>query len=43
METRLQELSAGIFTDSGQLFRNRFTGPGRIAVQSMSYRMETSD
>lgn len=43
METKFQKLSTGLFASAGQLFWNRFTGPGRIAVQSMSYHMETSD
>jgi uncharacterized protein (AIM24 family) len=36
MQTQFQKLSTGIFA-SGQLFWNRFTGPGRVGIQSMYY------
>ena len=37
METIFQKLATGIFGSGGQLFWNRFTGPGRIGLQSMYY------
>jgi uncharacterized protein (AIM24 family) len=36
METMLQQLTTGIFGRGSQLFWNRFTGPGRVGMQSMS-------
>lgn len=36
METKWQSLSAGLFGSGGQITWNRFTGPGRIGIQSMS-------
>ncbi len=41
METQFQRLSTGFFASAGQLFWNRFTGPGRVAVQSMYLHMPT--
>ncbi len=41
METQFQRLSTGFFASAGQLSWNRFTGPGRIAVQSMYMHMPT--
>lgn len=35
METKLQTLSQGLFAGAGQICWNRFTGPGRVGVQSM--------
>lgn len=37
METQFQRLATGLFASAGQLVWNRFTGPGRIALQSMSF------
>lgn len=37
METIFQRLSTGFFASAGQIFWNRFTGPGRIGLQSMYY------
>ncbi len=37
MDTQFQKLSTGLFGSSGQLMWNRFTGPGRVGLQSMSY------
>jgi uncharacterized protein (AIM24 family) len=37
METIFQRLSTGFFASAGQIFWNRFTGPGRVALQSMYY------
>lgn len=35
METQFQKLSTGFFASAGQIFWNRFTGPGRVGLQSM--------
>jgi uncharacterized protein (AIM24 family) len=35
MDTTIQRLSTGLFGSAGQLVFNRFTGPGRIGMQSM--------
>ena len=35
METQFQKFSMGLLAGSGQLFWNRFTGPGRVGIQSM--------
>ena len=35
LETVAQGLSAGLFASSGTLAFNRFTGPGRVGLQSM--------
>jgi uncharacterized protein (AIM24 family) len=37
METQFQKLTTGFLASAGQIFWNRFTGPGRIGVQSMYY------
>ena len=37
MNTIFQKLSTGFFASGGQLFWNRFTGPGRVGLQSMYY------
>ncbi len=37
MTTQLQKLATGLFASAGQLVWNRFTGPGRIGLQSMYY------
>jgi uncharacterized protein (AIM24 family) len=37
METQFQGLSAGLFGSSGNIVWNRFTGPGHVGLQSMSY------
>ena len=42
METQFQRLATGLLASGGRLFWNRFTGPGRVALQSMYYHMETS-
>jgi uncharacterized protein (AIM24 family) len=41
MQTITQRLAAGLLAASGNFFVNRFTGPGRVALQSMSL-MEVS-
>jgi uncharacterized protein (AIM24 family) len=43
METQFQKLSTGLFASAGQLVWNRFTGPGRVGIQSMSLLMETGE
>jgi uncharacterized protein (AIM24 family) len=35
MDTNVQRLSTGLFASAGQMVFNRFTGPGRIGIQSM--------
>lgn len=35
MQTQFQSLKAGFFASAGQLFWNRFTGPGRVGLQTM--------
>ncbi len=40
MQTTFQRLTTGIFASAGQICWNRFTGPGKIALQSMYYHME---
>jgi len=37
MNTELMRLSTGLFASAGQIVFNRFTGPGRIGIQSMYY------
>lgn len=37
MDTMFQKLSTGFLAAAGQLFWNRFTGPGKVGIQSMSY------
>jgi uncharacterized protein (AIM24 family) len=41
METKLQSLSQGLFASAGQLCWNRFTGPGRVGIQSMYMQYAT--
>ena len=41
MQTTMQRLSTGFFAGAGQLVWNRFTGPGRVGVQSMYLHMPT--
>lgn len=43
MQTQFQKLSTGIFASAGQMVWNRFTGPGRVGVQSMYMHMPTSE
>ncbi|MGB7746985.1 MAG: AIM24 family protein [Verrucomicrobiia bacterium] len=40
MQTMFQKLSTGLFASAGQICWNRFTGPGKIALQSMYCHME---
>lgn len=43
METMLQRLATGLFASAGQICWNRFTGPGRVALQSMYYHIESEE
>jgi len=43
METQMQRLSTGLLASAGQLVWNRFTGPGRVAIQSMYLHMPTGE
>ena len=43
MQTIFQRLTAGLFAGAGQIFWNRFTGPGRIGLQSMYLYLPTDD
>lgn len=42
METNIQPLSTGLFA-AMNIITNRFTGPGRVGIQSMYYHMPESD
>lgn len=42
METKIQSMSTGLFS-STNLMMNRFTGPGRIGIQSMYLHMPSSE
>jgi uncharacterized protein (AIM24 family) len=43
METIFQKLTTGFFGGAGQIFWNRFTGPGKIALQSMYLHLESAE
>jgi uncharacterized protein (AIM24 family) len=43
METMFQRLSTGLFASAGQICWNRFTGPGKVALQSMYFHMESGE
>jgi len=43
MEVQVFGLKTGIFGGSGNLVWNRFTGPGRVGIQSMYVHLPTSD
>jgi uncharacterized protein (AIM24 family) len=43
MQTIFQRLTAGLFAGAGQIFWNRFTGPGRIGLQSMYLHLPTEE
>jgi uncharacterized protein (AIM24 family) len=42
MNTQFQRLATGLFASAGQIVWNRFTGPGRVALQSMYYHPPTA-
>ncbi len=43
METIFQRLTAGFLAGSGQIFWNRFTGPGRMGLQTMYVHFPTEE
>ncbi len=43
MDTQFQKLSTGLFASAGQVVWNRFTGPGRVGIQSMYIHMPTTE
>ena len=43
MQTMFQKLSTGLFASAGQIVWNRFTGPGKVALQSMYFHMPTAE
>jgi uncharacterized protein (AIM24 family) len=43
MQTMFQKLTAGLFASAGQVVWNRFTGPGKVALQSMYYHMVSGE
>ncbi len=43
MDTTMQRLSTGLFGSAGQLVFNRFTGPGRVGLQSMYVHLPTTE
>ncbi len=43
MQTMFQKLSTGLFASAGQICWNRFTGPGKIALQTMYCHMEAGE
>lgn len=42
MDTRIQRFTASLFGANGQLVVNRFTGPGRLGIQTMSLYLPQS-
>ena len=43
MDTQFQKLATGMFASAGQLVWNRFTGPGRVGIQSMYIHYPTAE
>ncbi len=43
METQFQKFSTGLFASAAQIVRNRFTGPGRVGIQSMYIHLPTAE
>jgi uncharacterized protein (AIM24 family) len=43
METQFQKFSTGLFASAASFVWNRFTGPGRVGIQSMYVHMPTSE
>jgi uncharacterized protein (AIM24 family) len=43
MQTMFQKLSTGLFASAGQICWNRFTGPGKIALQTMYCQIAGSE
>ncbi len=43
MEIKVFGLKTGVFGGGGNVVFNRFTGPGRVAIQSMYFHLPTGD
>jgi uncharacterized protein (AIM24 family) len=43
METQFQKFSTGLFASAASFVWNRFTGPGRVGIQSMYVHMPTAE
>jgi uncharacterized protein (AIM24 family) len=43
METQFQKFATGLFASAAQIVCNRFTGPGRVGIQSMYIHMPTAE
>lgn len=43
MDTQFQRFSTGLFASAAQIVWNRFTGPGRIGIQSMYIHMPSGE
>jgi uncharacterized protein (AIM24 family) len=43
MDTMFQRLSTGLFASAGQIAWNRFTGPGRVGLQTMYVHLPTAE
>ncbi|HTV57236.1 MAG TPA: AIM24 family protein [Verrucomicrobiae bacterium] len=43
METQVQKFTTGLFASAGQIVWNRFRGPGRVGLQSMSLFLPTGE
>jgi uncharacterized protein (AIM24 family) len=43
METQFQKFSTGLFASAASFVWNRFTGPGRLGIQSMYVHMPTAE
>ncbi len=43
MEIQFQKFSTGLFASAASIVWNRFTGPGRVGIQSMYVHMPTSE
>ncbi len=43
MDIKIMGLKTGMFGGGGQLVFNRFTGPGRVGIQSMYFHLPTSE
>lgn len=43
MDTQFQRFSTGLFASAAQVVWNRFTGPGRVGIQSMYVHAPTSE
>ena len=43
METQFQKFATGLFASAASIVWNRFTGPGRVGIQSMYVHMPTAE